>query len=445
MSRAATALVLIFLAAVMCSRIVRGDAASGPADPRQSPIAVQQAERARESRALARLEHRRLQWPEDRALFAEAAKSAWSYVMRMREPTTGLVKPLEHYDYVTVWDIGSMLAALYSAHGLGLIDTPAYESWVGQILDTLARAPMYDNRVLNKWYDARAGGKHGRGYGDEWWGWSTTDLGRLLVWLKIVGTGSRFEPLTTQIVQRNDFRQIVDGGYLWGEDRDQAGHPRRYQEGRIGYEQYAAWGFALWGHRAEKALRLAENAIPIEIMGEKVAADVRRWDRLNNEPFLLWGLEIGWDAETEAFVRRLLNVQQARFRQTGQVTITGEDAIPLPPHYFYYYDVYANGMDFAVEVHDRDAVVDGPRWISAKSALAAHALIPGRYTQAAVAALRPTLTGAKWGSGLYEQTGAPTGGGSINMAGVILTAALVHQTGEPVLAHARRLAGEEQP
>src|SRR5207244_4575196 len=100
-----------------------------------------------------------------------------------------------------------------------------------------------------------------------------------------------------------------------------------------------------------------------------------------------------------------------------------------PPHYFYYYCLFASGMDFTVDVQDRNAVVDGPRWTSAKSTFAFHALMPTAYTNTALHALSAARTPGGWASGVYEGSGRSTGNASVNTAAIILEASLVDLTG----------------
>jgi hypothetical protein len=391
---------------------------------------------------VAGLEHRHLRWVEDTELFDAAAASAWAYAEAHYYPATGLIRPVATYPFGTIWDIGSMLAALYGARELGYLDDATYDGRLRRALATLQRVPLYDDAVFNKAYDTRSGTMidRGRGPSGQGAGWSTTDLGRLLIWLKIVGTDARYRTAAETIVRRNDFTRIVRGGYLWGEDVSAGGQPRTYQEGRIGYEQYAAHGFALWDVRAEHALNLRKNALPMSVMGQRLVADIRQDDRLTNEPFLLLGLEIGWDADTALLVRRLMQAQESRYRKTGRITVAGEDAIDVAPHFFYYYSVFGNGRHFVIDVQDRGAVVDGPRWISAKSAFAWHALLPSRYSTLAVAAVQPAKSRDAWASGVDEASGESTLTWNINTAAVILSAALVHRVGEPLLAHAQRRA-----
>jgi hypothetical protein len=77
-------------------------------------------------------------------------------------------------------------------------------------------------------------------------GWSVTDIGRLLVWLKIVAERDpEFAGDAAAAVRRLDFTRLVRDGYMWGEETAPDGTRRQYQEGQVGYEQYAAQGFAL--------------------------------------------------------------------------------------------------------------------------------------------------------------------------------------------------------
>jgi hypothetical protein len=380
-------------------------------------------------RELEQLARASLVFPEERQLFTDAAATAWAYVDRHYRSSTGLVEPTSGYPYATVWDIASGLSAMYAAHELKLLTTADYDRRVSKALTTLQNAELFDGGGFNKLYSTRTGkvvGTDGRAT-SRGFGWSALDIGRLLVWLKIVAE-----------TQPQHLDRLVSGGYLHGEDLDQAGAVRRYQEGRIGYEQYAARGFALWGASPTRALRLHENSIPITVMDLPLPGDVRGGDRITSDPLVLMGLELGWDMETEQFALQFLRVQEARYRKTGVVTLTGEDAVNVAPHFFYYYCAYTNGKAFGVDVQDHRAVVDGPRWISAKAAFAWHVLRPSAYTELTMRSVSGARGRAGWDSGVYEGSHAPTGAPNINTAAVILTAALVQAHGGPVLQNQSR-------
>ncbi|HEX7239925.1 MAG TPA: DUF3131 domain-containing protein [Longimicrobiaceae bacterium] len=377
----------------------------------------------------------------DRALFLEAARAAWSYADREHNPATGWINSVAGYPYATMWDAASGLAALYCANGLGLLPDAEYDARMRRALATLATVRLFDGIAPNKNYSARTGAVAGRDdrdttVGERGFGWSATDVGRLLVWLRIIALNQpRFAADVRRVVDRMELEQLVADGYLRGAQLDVDGTVRRYPEGRLGYEQYAALGFALWGHRAERALRLGENTFPVVVLDVPLVADRRGHDPLTSEPFVLAGLELGWSTEMRGLAERVLRVQEERFRRTGQVTMVSEDAVPVPPYYFYYYAINHHGRQFAVVAQDTaEVVLDEPRWISAKAAFGWHALLPGGYTRLAVETVAPARHPQKgWSSGVYERSLLPTGSENANTAAVILEAALFSTSGRPLI------------
>lgn len=374
------------------------------------------------------------------SVFRRAAEIAWRYVEAQYDPSTGLVHSVIHYPYATVWDIGSTLAAYHSAHGLGLLAGADFDARMGRTLATLRSLPLFDGAAFNKNYQIRRAEMAGRSDREEaeGYGWSATDIGRLLVWLRIVASAHpQHAAAARAVVDRLDFDRLIGDGYLRGSDLDAVGRTRNYQEGRLGYEQYAAAGFALWGREAELALSVDENAEAVEVLGVPILRDRRPGAHLTGEPFFLMGIELGWTPAWEDLARQILAAQEARFDLTGQITIATEDAVPVAPHYFYYYTIHDAGEDFAVVTLDADTALAGPRWVSAKGALAWHALVPGPYTWRAVQAVQPAADPRLgWSSGIFEDSGRPTGGQNINTSAVILEAALHHRLRQPLLTAA---------
>jgi hypothetical protein len=360
-------------------------------------------------------------------------------MQRHFQPSTGFIGPVGQYPYTTVWDIGSSLAALYCGHELQLLGDAEYDRRLRRALETLKKIQLFDGIAFNKSYNVRTGAmaSHDGRPSKRGAGWSTTDLGRMLVWLKIVAQQPAYADDAAAIVKRMDAAKLVRDGYLWGATLERQGL-REYQEGRVGYEQYAAQGFAAWGLTAARALDMKENAIPITVMGKTLLADFRGEDRYTSEPLVLMGLELGWTPEVERLARELLAAQEERYRRTGRVTIVSEDAIGRPPYFFYYYCAYANGKEFGIDVQDIRAAVDGPRWVSTKSAFAWDALLPSDYTRRGLAAVTRSRAAGGWGSGVYEDNGRSTGTANINTEAVVLESAVVKRTGRPLLAPAGR-------
>jgi hypothetical protein len=377
---------------------------------------------------------------DERQLYLNGARSAWAFVERNYQPATGLARAHDTYQYVTLWDIASTLAATYSAHELGLVSDAVYNQRMQRALTTLSTMDLFDGAAFNKSYDSKSGRMIDRDQriSSKGYGWSTTDIGRLLTWLRIIAVNQpQFASRATSIVNRLNFSRLIDSdGYLRGQDVEpRTGQMRIYAEGRMGYEQYAAAGLAVWGHRAEKALDASLNAQPVSVLGVSIVADKRGDERITSEPYIMMGLETGWySPELRQQAWRVLAAQEARFKSTGTITMVSEDALPDPPFYFYYYDVYRQGRTFAVDAHSGQGYVESPRWISSKAAFAWHALLPSPYTMTVLQAVQPALIPGKgWGAGVYEGTLKPTGDASLNTAALILEAAVYNLRGHPFL------------
>ena len=368
-----------------------------------------------------------------------AARLAWTYVANTTQPATGLAKPIYPFQFATVWDLGSLLGATYSAHELRLISDSAYDARVQQILGTLGTVPLFEGAAFNRAYDVATGGMVDAGYHPSTvgFGWSATDIGRLLVWLRVLAVNQpRYAAQATRVVQRLDFSRIVGAGVLHGTGVDSVSRSvYAYDETGLGYEQYAAAGFALWGHRASSALDAAANVSRVDIYGVSVSVDTRDEGKLTSEPYILLGLETGWySPELQDQAARVLAAQQARYASTGVLTMASEDALPVGPFYFYYYALYEAGQRFVVLDPERGNVVQQPRWMSTKAAFAWRALKPSSYTKAALAAVRGSaVAGQGWGAGVYEETGVPTGEPNINTAAVVLESLAYQQLGHSFL------------
>src|SRR5687767_10982260 len=160
---------------------------------------------------------------EQKKVLDASARSAWAYVRRNYSETTGLVRALDSWDYVTIWDIGSAIAAYHSARGLGLIDDSDYRRRMDRALATLEAMPLYQNAIYNKQYSSRTARMSDRNakLTETGFGWSAIDVGRFLTWMKIVEQNdATAAPVVQRIVKRLDLRRLVDSGYLRGSNRD---------------------------------------------------------------------------------------------------------------------------------------------------------------------------------------------------------------------------------
>jgi hypothetical protein len=375
----------------------------------------------------------------DRAVLLDAARTAWAYAEANYNPATGWINSVEEYPYATVWDIGSGLMALYCADQLDLLDGDEYDRRMRRALQSLIDARLFEGVAFNKMYSTRTGHMAGRAgregsATERGYGWSVMDIGRLLAVLRVIDqTQPQYRDLMVQIVNRLDYSRLIRDGYLRGEDLGSGGRLRRYQEGRVGYEQYAATGFAAWGHRAEAALDLSRNTYPVPVLGVPVMGDRRGNEHLTSEPFVMMGLELGWTPEMRTLATNVLAAQQERWKQTGSVTMVSEDALNGPP-YFLYYSVYADRRPFLVQPPAGAPRGPTPRTVSVKATFGWHALFPSDYTRLAVERVQGARTAAGWGAGVFETDGRVSGGRNINTAALVMEAALyAHRGGRPLI------------
>ena len=356
-----------------------------------------------------------------------SARAAWNYVSR-EVTSKGFVGATKNYQYLTVWDMASEFASAYSARELGFINKAQYRKFVDRTLTSVEQLQLYDSAAFNRLYSAETGGMVDSKAEPSTvgMGWSALDHGRLFVWLKLVGNDDpTFAARTQAIVKRLDMKRLVKNGYMWGEEISaKTGEHRAYQEGRVGYEQYAAEGFALWGQQVDSAVDFSINGRPVVVNGQTIVTDARAGDVMTSEPFVMMGLELGWKTDTwRNLALAVLAAQEARYKETGIVTMVSEDAIPVPPAYFYYYLLYHEGKPFVVTTVSGVTSDSFPRWVSAKAAFGYHALAPSAYTWQALQAVKYGGSATGWTAGVFEGTKNSTKTFNLNTAAIVLESA----------------------
>lgn len=370
------------------------------------------------------------------------ARSAWRYFEAERRPS-GLVSSASRFPATSMWDVGSQLAGMCAALELGFLDRAAFDAWMAQALASLARLPLYRAELPNKVYHADT--LVPLGYGElatrREIGFSALDLGRLVRWLGYVGTRHpRHAAAAKAVTARWKLGRLAAGGVMMGTDATGA-KELHYQEGRLGYEQYAAHGLAGLGLDLAKARDPLAERREVTVSGVPIPAD-RREDAgsgahnyVTSEPYVLDGLETGFEAVLEDHATSVLLAQQARARETKVPTAWSEDNVDRPP-YFVYNCLYVNGRAWsAVDAAGKPA--DAHRGSSLKAAAGWHVLYRTPYTREVYEGLRGLHDPARgaW-AGRYEADGQPNKALTLNTNGVILEAFLVARAGRPVAAWA---------
>ena len=311
------------------------------------------------------------------------AKQAWEYFEANWNQSTGLVNAVENYPWATLWDWGSGILGIHSARQLEIISATEFDSKISKLLSTLETLTLPATGLPNKAYSTTTGkmvkldntpDPNGTS------GWSALDTSRFLIALHILRTHyPKHKTKIEQIVSKWDLSKLTKDGWLQGGIPDKQGKIKYYQEGRLGYEQYAARGLQLWGIDADNALH-HPPVKEIEVDGTTLKVDRRNYansnagNYLTNDPYFLWGLELGWSKEDKQQANKLIQAQKQRYKRTGILTAVNEDSLDRPP-YFLYYSVYANG-DRWNAVTPQNKSFPNLKFLSTKAAFAASALFP---------------------------------------------------------------------
>jgi Protein of unknown function (DUF3131) len=339
-----------------------------------------------------------------------------------------------------MWDQAAAIAALVSAKELNLVSATEFQTKMSQTLKTLATIALYKGQLPNKVYNTKTliPVSYGQLTKRQEIGWSAIDLGRMSIWLKIVGSKyPQFKPQTEAVWKHWQVQRLVKDGQMFGTAVSK-GQEEYNQEGRLGYENYAAYGLKLWGLDVHKALDTQINTAFIDIYGQGVPYDKRDFDNsgANNyvlsEPYILDGIETGFQALPKAYADRVLAAQAARYKATKQLTAVTEDNLDRAP-YFVYNSLFVNGKPWA-NITDKRQNHPELRFLSTKAAIGWHVLYNTEYTGKLFDFVQTNLNAdGGWYNGYYEVLKEPNKAQTANNNGVILQSLLYKKVGKPLI------------
>ena len=379
------------------------------------------------------------------------AKVAWRYFENNYQPDTGLVNAVDGYPSTTMWDTASYLGGLVSAYELGIIDKQTFDARLVRLLRTLNGLDFFQKELPNKVYHTKTAEKVNYANKPGEIGFSALDLGRMLVWLKIIK--ERYPEHGNAIdsfVLRWDFTHAVDRcGTLFGAVLDEKSKTPSYvQEGRLGYEEYAAKGFQLWGFSTCMASRPEPyQTIPVYCVNVPYdTRDPRLYSQHNyvvSESYVLDGIELGWDLPWDRasrngeysdrmaadFAKRVYQAQENRYRVTGKVTARSEHQLDTAP-YFVYDTVYSDGYAWNT-ITDTGKYVPEFAAVSLKAALGMWVLWNSPYTDLLATSIWHEFVPEKgYYEGVYENGKGPIKTFTANNNGIMLEALLFKVRGK---------------
>ena len=338
------------------------------------------------------------------------AISAWNYFVDNVQPDTGFANSVGGYPSGTLWDMGNYLTAMNAVRWMGLIDQGEFDSRLNKFLAQLSELQLFEGNLPNKVYNSATGERvdYANNPTERGIGWSALDIGRLLAAFHVIKTcHPQYTDWLGSIVNSWRVDLSVENEQMYGALINPEERTQRVQEGRLGYEEYAARGYELWGFDVPVAIAL-EPMSYVDIYGVQIPVDDRDYQSTNannyvvSESYILDAIEFGLEGTLADHAQRVLEAQKRRYEATGLLTAVSEDNINQAP-YFLYSTVYSNGTPWAVitEANENHPEL---RTLSAKAAFGWHYLYPeDAYAQQIFDMVRvKTDSGRGFYAGIYE-------------------------------------------
>ncbi len=313
----------------------------------------------------------------------QTARIAWKYFENNYQPTTGLVNNVDNFPNTTMWDAASSLGGLVAAYELGIIEKPEFDKRMLAFWKSMQTLPLFNNEMPNKVYHTITMQKVGYSGDPGEIGFSALDLGRFLIWARIIKERYPvYGELIDTFIMRWDFCKGLDkDGQMQGAAVLKDGSTVYLQEGRLGYEEYGAKGFQLWGFNTARA-SMTQPYSTRTMYGIEVPYDARdprvfgAHNYVVSESYVLDGIELNWDIgldsvstdmsysdpEVAEFAQRIYQVQESRYTATGILTARSEHQLDQPP-YFVYDAIYTDGYPW-------NTITDEGKYVPEYSAVA---------------------------------------------------------------------------
>lgn len=314
--------------------------------------------------------------------FEEAiwARVAWQYYVNNTQPN-GLTNAHDGEPWLSLWSIGSYLFALTAAKQLAILTTDEFNERITAALFTLSQMPLNPEGLPAAYYHADTLKILGKPES------SAIGMGRLLNALQTLLW--RYPQHAAAV--RDLFNQWQLGALIENNTASQAAVPLHHwalatdePRNSFGYRLYASHTLRL----IDSAAGLAVTNPPsgqqmIDIDGIMVPDEGLRtpWGRqpsLISLPYLLTGLELGFDAQSAEIAWRIMQIQQRRHSlRVSKPPVSTDYAEPAPD--------YVNDLPDRQPLQNRalrDATPEQTAITSTRSAFAWYALFRNSWSEA---------------------------------------------------------------
>ncbi|WP_424940737.1 DUF3131 domain-containing protein [Aliiroseovarius sp. S253] len=363
----------------------------------------------------------------ERERLLEDAKTAWSYFEGLTDPDTGLVPAtawieddqIETYRFSTMWDTGTLLLAIVSAHSIGILDDDAFELRLKKALAGLSTG-TFNGLRLPKGLTST----DGKAKGDD--DYNASDTARLLTSLHLVQSYTKQDLGIGDIVRGWDLEKTIQDGTpmtVRGTKMVSA-----YQSN---YAGYIARGFALWGYPVTSPYTDPRPGSRFD-QGVQILHEIAQFGPIGTEPHLLEAVELGTSPRARAAAEALFAAQIDEYQATGKLVCVSEGPVNREPWFVYQgYQIADDGGKWTAETLDPSprfqtkGFVRAVDMLNSKGAFLWNAHRPNDYTDRLVNQVREKATTSELGfsPGVFSVTGKSDQAYSdINTNGVILQA-----------------------
>lgn len=357
------------------------------------------------------------------------AKIAWRYFENNYNPQTGLVNGIDNTPVTSFKEITAYLMGLTSAYEIGIIDSSLFDTRLKQALSSIEKLPLFNDKLPNKYYHTASlkmldstGVENTNGIG-----WSAIDLGRFFSFInKVHFSYPQYQVNVKKAIKCWNMDEMLNKGYLYSavlKDNEL----KKFQDGTLGYEEYCAKGLIMCGYDASEAMSYTDFIRFVKLYDKEIGIDRRGQKEkplanyLNSEPYVLEGMEYGWDVTSKELAYRLYRVQKERYLQTKNVTALGESYLNTSLTIIYNC-VYA-GQDSWCSIDNNGNRKNDLKFVSTEVAFAWNYLLNDNYSELLYSTVKSLHNKDRgWYAGKFEVTGLPNKIITANTNGMILEA-----------------------
>ncbi len=319
----------------------------------------------------------------------EIGKIAWKYFQNNYIPETGFVNSVDKYPGTTLWDVTSYLHALTSAYEINIIDSLEFDQKLTLILKSMSTMKLFQNELPNKSYNTYNLSMidYDNHPTNEGIGWSAMDIGRFFSFsYRVMKDYPQYFPLMKKVISRWKIDEIIEDATLHGigfNFKDK--RMMKVQEGKLGYEEYVAKGYDRMGYDVSEAMKYTDFIKFVKILGIEIAADTREvkyfpaYNYVLSEPYILDGIEYGWDINSKELAYRIYEVQKRKSEASDKLIAVSEGHLDTFP-YFVYNTIYSNKDKWVCVSSDGEKVND-KKTFSTKAAFAWYTLFDDEYSK----------------------------------------------------------------